>query len=293
MKAHLFTSLILISFALQAETTFTSEEVRLHKKNISTIVSVSGKCLDRVYADHLDFYGRWGVSKYYGDRKAEYATRAGRISALRANNAPEHLVDELVPTSCIGLTMKCLSEGFAAAGTTPTWDKIYKDLAIEKKFDGTNLQTQLRKLGWKIMYWNPDPSSNATWDAEDQALNPLKPGKVWNPIWGGHAYRYREVLKKGIYYNINVDDATTLVGFRDVQPSSFSKIPLFVGTAHAGYHVFPGSFGTIIEAHSMRNLNSILNLETSSFNPLGSGGGPRWTKIEKYRSGVIAVPPGF
>ena len=42
---------------------------------------------------------------------------------------------------------------------------------------------------------------------------------------------------------------------------------------------------------SARELTSIDNLEDSLFNPLEKGGGPRWTISEKYRSGLIAVPP--
>ncbi|MNL19628.1 hypothetical protein D3C87_1408400 [compost metagenome] len=110
-------------------------------------------------------------------------------------------------------------------------------------------------------------------------------------VWGGHAYRYSLVMKKQNYYGLHVDDAQTLVGFDTTIPESFKKVPFFVGTAHAGYHVFPGKHGDVIEAHSMRTLNSIDNLQVSDFNPLATGGGPRWTRTEKYRSGVIAIPP--
>lgn len=156
---------------------------------------------------------------------------------------------------------------------------------------GTDLITMLRELGWKTQYWNPDTSKNAAWDLEDQTLNPLKPGKTWNPVWGGHAYNYSQVVNKNKYYGIPVDDKVSLVNFGRQAPSSLRAAPIFVGVAHAGYHVFPGIRGQVIEAHSMRNLNSFDNLEVSDFNPLGTGGGPRWTRTEKYRSGLIAVPP--
>lgn len=291
MKNLLLSVLVMSSLSALAETNFTPAEVSTHKAQINTIIKTSSDCLDRIYDDHIDFHGRWSVSKYYGDRRQDYATRAGRIAALKKYNAPVSLVDELTPISCIGLTVKCLGEGFAAGGQKSTWDKIMADLRIDNKMDGTNLQSLLRKLGWKILYWNPDPSSNAKWDEEDLRLNPLKEGKVWNPVWGGHAYRYAQLLKTGTYYKVPVDDKKMLVGFKDVQPDAFKAVPFFVGTAHAGYHVFPGSFGHVIEAHSMRNLNSILNLESAPMNPLAQGGGPRWTKTEKYRSGLIAIPP--
>ena len=87
-----------------------------------------------------------------------------------------------------------------------------------------------------------------------------------------------------------IHDSVSLVGFEKNQPTFFENIPFFVGIAHAGYHVFPGRRGEVIEAHSMRNLDSIKNLEYSKFNPLNSGGGPLWTAKERYRSGVIVTP---
>ena len=270
---------------------FTADEVRLHGQRIDIITETASSCLEETYADHVDFYQKYGVSKYYGDRKPEYRTEEGRKQALQKYGAPASLSSELEGISCIGLTMKCLGEGFEKAGQLSTWNKIYKQLSIDKKFYGTDLQKMLRELGWTSLYWNPNPSRNADWDLEDQKINPLKPGKVWNPVWGGHAYRYAQVLRKSEYYEVKVDDKTSLVGFGDQTPAYLKKVPFFVGTAHAGYHVFPGYSGKVIEAHSMRNLNAFDNLEVSAFNPLGTGGGPRWTKTEKYRSGLIVVPP--
>ncbi len=292
MKTKLLFSLAIFSLSTFADTTFTTAEVAAHKTKLGVIIPTTSKCIERIYDDHIDFHGRYGVSKYYGDRRQDYATRAGRLAALKSYNAPASLIDELTPISCIGLTVKCLGEGFIAGGQKATWDKILSNLR-SNGMDGTFLQADLRKLGWKVLYWNPDPASNAKWDEEDLRLSPLKPGTVWNPVWGGHAYRYSQLKKTGKYYNVPVDDMTMMVGFKDQQPEAFKKAPFFVGSAHAGYHVFPGSFGHVIEAHSMRNLDSILNLESSPFNPLATGGGPRWTKTEKYRSGIVAIPPGF
>lgn len=270
---------------------FSASEVQTHKDRIDIITGTASKCLVDTYKDHVDFFKRWGVSKYYGDRKPEYQSIEGRKAALAQYGAPASLINELEGISCIGLTLRCLGEGFAAAGMQPTWDKIHSKLAEGQKFYGTDLQIMLRQLGWKVMYWNPNTAKNAAWDEEDQALNPLKPGKDWNPVWGGHAYRYLMVQRKGEYYGVRVDDATSLVNFGDKVPAALKNTTFFVGTAHAGYHVFPGFKAQVIEAHSMRNLNSFDNLEVSWFNPLGTGGGPRWTKTEKYRSGLIAVPP--
>jgi hypothetical protein len=151
----------------------------------------------------------------------------------------------------------------------------------------------LQQLGWKIYYWNPNPSKNADWDDEDRRLNPPKAGKTWNPVWGGHVLRHDSVVRRKIYYETKVDNASALVNFGTATPASFRNVPLFIGIAHAGYHVFPGRRGDVIEAHSMRNLDARDNLEVAPFNPLASGGAPRWTRSEKYRSGLIAVPQSF
>ncbi len=285
--------LIFVSGVSRADVaTFDDHEIAQHKKNLALIVSTTSTCLDAVYAVHLDFFSHWGISKFYGDRNPKYSTVEGRLAALQLYGKPEELISELEAISCIGLAMRCLEQGFDAANMDSTWDNIYAKLAVNNNFFGTDLQKSLIRLGWKSYYWNPDPSQNAKWDAEDQALNPLKPGAVWNPVWGGHAYRYNQAVNKGFYYEpeLRVHDAKSLVGFGDSQPEFFKQIPLFIGIAHAGYHVFPGRNGEVIEAHSMRSLDSIDNLEYSEFNPLKSGGGPQWTPKEKYRSGVIVVP---
>jgi hypothetical protein len=101
------------------------------------------------------------------------------------------------------------------------------------------------------------------------------------------------VKNKSAYSDTHVDDADRLVGFGEAPPPAFKLMPFFVGAAHAGHHVFPGRKGDVIEAHSTRLMNDRANMELSPFNPLAEGGGPRWTELEKYRSGLIAVPPGL
>ena len=56
---------------------------------------------------------------------------------------------------------------------------------------------------------------------------------------------------------------------------------------------FPGLAGKVVEAHSMRTMIAKDNIEVAPFNPLATGGAPRWTSSEKYRSGLIAVPSAF
>lgn len=270
---------------------FTDEEIQFHQENIAEIVAVASRCLDQTYAEHLEFFDKHGVSKFYGDRREQHQTRAGLIAELRRFGKPQSFLQNLEPISCIGLTLNCLGDGFRVVGSSETWEKITDHLYVDNKVYGTDLQILLQKLGWKIYYWNPSPENNAKWDAQDRRLVQPKPGRKWHALWGGHAYRFGTVNSAGIYYDTYVDDRSSFVGFGQTQPEGFDQIPFFVGIAHAGWHVFPGRDGEVIEAHSTRQLNARDNLEFSSFNPLARGGGPRWTSLEKYRSGLIAIPP--
>lgn len=211
------------------------------------------------------------MSKYYGNRKPEHKTREKRMAQLRKFGKPEFLVDQQVATACILLAMQVCERGFNATGMSNTWKKINTQLKIHQKFYGSDLQIMLQQLGWKLYYWNPNPSQNAAWDAEDQALNPLKAGRKWLPVWGGRALRYASAVNKGTYYDATVDNVTKLVGFKKVEPPAFKTVPFFVGIAHAGYHVFPGRRGDVVEAHSMREMIAKDNIEVAPFNPLAQG----------------------
>jgi hypothetical protein len=272
---------------------FTSTEINKHRDKLNDFTKAASDFLDWVYEDHKAFFKKWGVSKYYGNRKPEHRTKELRIEQLRKFGKPTFLADQQVATACILLAMQAMERGFTATGMHSTWTKINNVLKIGQKFYGTDLQLMMQQLGWKIYFWNPDPTQNAKWDAEDRRINPLKPGKRWNPVWGGHALRYSSVMNKDTYYDARVDNKTKLVGFGKSPPASFKNVKVFVGIAHAGYHVFPGHGGDVIEAHSMRKLIDPSNIESAPFNPLASGGAPRWTSSEKYRSGLICVPKDF
>jgi hypothetical protein len=262
---------------------FTAEEIAAHQRHIGTITRNARRYLENVYSDHLAFHRRHGVSKYYGDRSVLLNTRAKRIEALRRAGAPVSLVDQLQSTSCIGLSLQALATGFRTPGDANLESAFIKidRFARANDLDGSAVIHALQKLGWKVYFWNPSPQDNARWDAEERNWA----SKGW------HAYRFSTVNNRGNYYYNQVDDKTLLVGFGTQVPAAFRSAPFFIGVAHTGYHVFPGFEGGVIEAHSTRALSSVNNLEKSPFNPLGSGGGPRWTPTEKDRSGLIALPP--
>ena len=140
---------------------FTSAEIKKHRDTMDVFTDAAADFLDWVYDDHLKFYAKWGVSKYYGNRKPEHKTRELRIKQLKKFGKPEFLVDQQVSTACILLAMQACERGFNAAGMPNTWKKINNQLKIDQKFYGTDLQIMLQQLGWKIYYWNPDPSQNA------------------------------------------------------------------------------------------------------------------------------------
>lgn len=246
--------------------------------------------------EHEDSYPEYEAEL----QKVKINERARDENAQRAEFGPNNASFMLQNISCVDMALRCLKEGFKKADMTDTWTKVEKEV-IKKNKSGADLQKVLIDLGWKSYYWNPDTTQNATWDNEDPTLSNPPSGQSWGPAWGGHAIRWQSVNTTKEYTlgtgsaPIPIHDQTLLVNFGKNPPPSFKTIPFFVGTAHAGYHVFPGFAGYIIEAHSMRSLDSINNLEVSVFNPLNqeNRGGPRWTKDEKYRSGVIVTPPGY
>jgi hypothetical protein len=274
------------------EVSFSSEEIKIHQRNIKKIVKVAEKCLEDTWENHVQFYRKYGVTKYFGERNTSLNTIAKRRAVLASYGLSENIIAEIIPqqepTSCVGLARKCLREGFEKIGeiSTNTWNKI-DEFAIINGVSGPALLDGLQKLGWKIYYWNPAPEMNEVWDAEDQRINPTNS----QSYWGYHAWRFYTVNNRGNYYFNKVDDATSLVGFGNTTPKILKRSPLFVGIAHGGYHVFPGSSGKVIEGHSTQALNSFKNLEFGPFNPLAPGGAPRWTNQIPYRSGLIALPP--
>jgi hypothetical protein len=290
MKSLIWTLLLALLFpsfsiaqGFKGSIDFTPQEQSAHRKHIATITKTGRRYLEDIWNDHLAFHRRYGVSKYYGDRSPALNTREKRIAALKQAGASPALVDQLQPSSCVGLTLKSLAAGFKAPGDPDlanAWGKIEAYTRLNNQ-DGSALLNALQKLGWRILYWNPSPKDNERWDAEDGT----------RPSRGGHAYRYGTVMSKNTYYFNKVDDKALLVNFGTTVPGEFKSAPYFVGVAHTGYHVFPGFQGEVIEAHSMRSLASKDNLEKAPFNPLGNGGAPRWTPSEKYRSGIVGVPP--
>ncbi|MES2526680.1 MAG: hypothetical protein V4598_06315 [Bdellovibrionota bacterium] len=288
IKTIIFALLIFPLFAHAAfvgSIEFTAREISDHQTDVDTIVPTASECLKKTYDRHLAFHRRYGISPYYGDQSSfAKLTYEQKKSYLRSLRKDENLVDQMETISCVGLAMRCLSQGFAAAGKQVIWKRLEDHLRLNG-VDGTALQYSLRKLGWKTLYWNPQISMNEEWDRQEKLRNPQNLQRSW----GWHAYRWSTILSKGMYYDNHVDDKTTLVNFGTKQPLIFKRLPFFLGTAHTGYHVFPGMNGQVIESHSLRKITDITTIESSEFNPLKPNGGPQGTMY----SGLMSVPPGY
>ena len=297
MRTFLISLFLLISSPSLAKVydgiSFSQEEKQIHYDNITTITEQAAFCLERTYSDHEAFHEQNGISKFYGNRRYvkgwEYVYSNGRRLTpirpiLQENNLSLDLELEMENISCVDLARVCLKDGFEKAGLIHQWEKI--DKFIPNKI-GNRLQHGLQQLGWKMLYWNPNPEKNKEWDINDKEVAPNNPLNVW----GYNEARYNSVMNNNTYLYNFVDDKTSLVGFKTSPPAFLNNIPFAVGTANGGYHVFPVTYGLTIEAHSTRDIFSIDNLEYSRFNPLANGGGPRWTRTEKYRTGLLIVPP--
>jgi hypothetical protein len=284
--------------AWEGSISFSDSERARHAAGVDKVLSTTTSCLENEIADHRAFFNKYRVSKYYGDRSAfaklpwedkiYHIQDVLRRLGYRQSEIPrlsQYIRGQMKPTSCVGLVLKCLGNGFKAAGQEDLWNKIAAYTRLNNQ-DGTSMQDALRKLGWRVLYWNPWTQYSAQWDANEQAKDPTNK----NRFWGYHAYRYRTVMSSGRKYLYNtVDDVRTLVDFGRNVPNEFKRIPFFVGTAHTGYHVFPGMYGNVIEGHSTRQITDGQTIESSGFNPLQDGGAPRGS----YYSGLMAVPPGY
>ena len=187
-------------------------------------------------------------------------------------------------TSCVGLVLKCLGQGFKTAGQGDLWERIRQFTRLNG-VDGTAMQQGLRELGWKVLYWNPDVRMNREWDMAERRKDPTNKDR----FWGYHENNWQGASKRGRYLYNDVDDARLLVSFGERVPELLKAIPFFVGTAHGGYHVFPGTFGRVIESHSTRLITDEKSLESDEFNPLAG----RAPTGGMYKSGMIAIPAKY
>lgn len=299
----------------QGNVEFTDLEKETHLQQMDQFLETASDCLHGELDRHKQFMKKYGVSAFYGENSS-FAKKAGpngtkvpttveeKRKMLLDADVDEDLAKQMVPdqpcaggveecplmmqpTSCIGIALKCISKSLKATGQDQTWAKLRKYVVMENQSTGNALLDGLQKLGWKLAYWNPDTDKNEKWDAKDQKDYPGNPQN----IWGQHAAMWKQVQTSHMYYFNHVDDWETLVDFGGRTPRATKDAGFFVGIAHLGYHVFPGSYGRVLEGHSTREITDKKTVEESAFSPdrfLG-GGGPRGGP---YKSGLMALPPG-
>lgn len=321
---------------------FTEAEIQSHLATLPQLLNESARCLDDVYAQQVQHFRQWGISAFYGEA-SDYLLKMNveqRKAFIKANLKPadgrpvtDELVNEIYSkmsrTSCVGFTFKCMGRGFEAAGQKKLWERL-KRYTLDNYTDGSALQTALQGLGWKLLYWNPNPLMNADFDSQEENFVPKY---KFATAYGQHEDRWKHLKKTGEYYRSRIDDMTTLVGYahgaqpllgqtnigttfvRGFQfqacqsneprrsifaprpkpslanclPQSFRNVPFFLGTAHAGFHVFMGSYGKVSESHAAMEITNPRLVEQGEFFGGGAGMSPKYN----YYSGVIAVPPGF
>jgi hypothetical protein len=291
MKAALFSLFILslasrpVSAGFEGSISFSEEERSLHLQKQDQVLSVAASCLEADMNRHQEFFRRHGFSPFYGDRssfgKLSYGEKRNYLSRMGKNSM---LLKEMEATSCVGLVLKCLGKGFRAAGQGHLWERIRKFTQING-VDGTAMQEGLRQLGWKLLYWNPDMRMNREWDRAEREKDPTNKDR----FWGYHENNWQGASKRSRYLYNHLDDARLLVNFGNEVPRFLKEIPFFVGTGHGGYHVFPGTYGRVIESHSTRLITDRKSLESDDFNPLAG----RAPTGGMYRSGMIAIPAKY
>jgi hypothetical protein len=265
------------------EITFSKEEVQNHLENIAALTSEAEQCLKQDFNRHQEFYKKYGISAFYGQNSAfSKLSEKEKRDFLVSKKLDPKLLEEIAGTSCIGLTLKCLERGFKITNQTDVYKKL-RTFVAANGVDGSSLQHGLQKLGWKTLYWNPNPGKNALWDFQEKIADPRNK----KHFRGFHAENYAAAVNKKRYFLNSVDDITSLVGFESTEPALLKSVPFFVGTAHMGYHVFPGAYGVVVEGHSSRAITDEKTIESAPFNPLDNNGAPSG----RYRSGMISIPP--
>lgn len=269
----------------EGEISFTPGEIAWHESNQPLLLETASACLKKHFERHTAFFKQHGVSPYYGEG-SDFAKKSERAQRreLRRKGADEDLLEQMEATSCIGMTMKCLAQGFEKAGQADLWLRL-KKFTVANGVGGMPLQHGLQKLGWKLLFWNPDLRRNrvrAIYEAKQDPGNKRR-------YWGFHEEYWQSVSTHGTYLYNRVDDFRLLLNFGPQVPPALKPIPFFVGTAHGGYHVFSGTRGQVIEAHSLVDIDDPKTIDSSPFNPMeGQGPGEGM-----YFSGLIAVPAQY
>lgn len=259
----------------------------------NNIVQNSRISISKYIERHADSFAKTGIGSMYGPNSS-YAKMplAEKARYLAQNKKPGTFPAMPTETSCIGFVLGNLNYGYNKSGLGKQWDKI-DAIVRENSGQGTYLLNELRKDGWKIIFWSPDAKNpttrvaSASKDADHHqwAYAMARDNKGYMP----GVLSYGKVFE-GVpvdYLALNYRPTDPRITLRNIKAEEIlRKIPFFVGVANGGYHVFMGSDGMVIESHSTRNPSDQTNIEIRPLNQFGLLRG------ESYLSGIIAVPPG-
>ncbi len=189
----LFSIVIFLSFAVSADyngsanLAFSAQEVSDHKQSIQEFNEVARFCLESYQNEHLSFYydnckiikgQQVCLSKFFGERR--YSKRQNDFrpdgtplqylgDALAEIGFPASYMNKMENTSCVGMALDCLKHAFLATNQENSWNKVLK-FTKDNGVGGTALQEALRRLGWKVYYWNPSNNTDSMkkWDIEEE-----------------------------------------------------------------------------------------------------------------------------
>ena len=185
----------------EGSVSFSLEEIKAHADSISSLTAEADVCLKQDLNRHNEFYKKYGISAFYGQNSAySKMSQSERINFLKSKKLDPKLVTEITATSCVGLSLKCLERGFKVTNQEAVYKKL-KAFTVLNGVDGTALQHGLTQLGWKTLYWNPNPSKNKTWDLQEKLADRFNRKK----FRGFHEDNYIAVKSKKRYYMNTVD----------------------------------------------------------------------------------------
>lgn len=304
----------------------TNGELDLHRSKMNEFMKIASACVQDHLEEHQAFHEKYGVSNYIGvntriivggkqvplkshwkEGQEENKLRSLVTSSYKqwkSNFKKKSIIEpediaKISNMSCIGMAIRCMKKAFSETQQDLIYQKLityYRNPGKQgiQAYTGHPLLLGLQQgLGWKIAYWNPNPST------ESLKWMDTEPG---DPPFRNHAKRYEEVIDKKTYYGIPVD--IMLVGesswgkdHREV-PELLKKTPFGLFGTTDFYHVGPFSNGVITEAHAGMMWfaqNSTAGdfekskrvIESNPFSPFADGGAPRG----HYPTGIVAIPP--
>ena len=270
---------------------FSEQEKQIHFDMVLPMAQAAEACLQQHLEHDQQFFKQYKLSPFYGTESDYFLmTAKEKEDYLKSQHFDLSIQKELQQMSCVDLTLICLRSAMEQTNQAAVFKRIRK-FVLDNGKDGSSLQVALQRLGWSVLYWNPDTSKNKLYDEAEKKKNPTNETK----FWGFHEARYATVMgPRHQFFKNPVDDGMTLVNFGDQPPAFLKSVPYAIATAHGGYHVFSIMNGTVFEGHSGAEITSDRAIESGTFNPMGKDGHPTPDEdFGQYHSGLIVVPPGF